>query len=231
MKQDEHGGDPWQDLPNRIAAVGGKTVLWTEVIENVEPLDTQQGVFPKKTAPDALFNALFGPQDPEKTNIEAAGGDPAAIKPLNTYAILDAAKVVNLPELLEDSALEHRCLFKGEAYDELKDAAPWLVRLEDGNGFTGNLFTRSEAYWHLWDDEAGIYVRSRRSLDELWRHLRKFTRVQDEAGKWYYFRFWEPRWSWKVIRDMSAADAERFLSGIERLIAVDARGRADVIFR
>ncbi len=69
-----------------------------------------------------------------------------------TYAILDAAKITNLPELLEASPLEHRCLFKGSAYDALKDAAPWVVRLENGNSFTRNLFTRSSAPWHQWWD-------------------------------------------------------------------------------
>lgn len=29
------------------------------------------------------------------------------------------------------------------------------------------------------------------SLDDMWRHFRKFTRIQDEDGKWFYFRFWE----------------------------------------
>ena len=25
----------------------------------------------------------------------------------------------------------------------------------------------------------------------MWKHFRKFTKVQDEGGKWFYFRFWE----------------------------------------
>ncbi|MEP4929489.1 MAG: hypothetical protein ABJT31_17080, partial [Hyphomicrobiales bacterium] len=60
-----------------------------------------------KTVPDALYEPLFG--QPDDT-------------PLHTYAILDAAKFPNLPELLEVSGLVHRCLFKGDAFDELKDA-------------------------------------------------------------------------------------------------------------
>ncbi|MFV0644700.1 MAG: hypothetical protein ACK5NN_09415, partial [Sphingomonadaceae bacterium] len=38
--------------------------------------------------------------------------------------------------------------------------------------------------------EPGIYVRSRGSLDDMWKHFRKFTRVQDESGKWAYLNFW-----------------------------------------
>ena len=46
---------------------------------------------------------------------------------VRTYAILDAAKAPGLPELLAASELEHRCLFKGDTYEELKDVAPWIV--------------------------------------------------------------------------------------------------------
>ncbi len=42
----------------------------------------------------------------------------------------------------------------------------------------------------LYEKELGIFIRSRASLTELRKHFRKFTRVQDEQGKWYYFRFW-----------------------------------------
>ncbi|MFV0295368.1 MAG: DUF4123 domain-containing protein [Hyphomicrobiaceae bacterium] len=190
--------DPWTlrpGMPGEAHSQPEAPALRIETIESVEPLDTQLGVFPKRTVPDSLFDALFGQPDPSPTEIEAAGGDASAVPSMQTFALLDAAKVMNLPELLEDSGLEHRCLFKGDAYDEMKDVAPWVVRLEENNSFTRNLFTRSDAPWHLWDNEPGIYVRSRENLDCMWRHFRKFTRVRDESGKWYYFRFWEPEYA------------------------------------
>lgn len=152
--------------------------LQFNTIEGVEPLDAQLGIIELKTVPDALHEPLFG----QHSGV-----------PLHTYAILDAAKVPNLPELLNASGLIHKCFFKGDAYDELKDVAPWIVQLEDDNAFTRNLFTKSDAPWHLWDTEPGIYLRSYGTLNEMWKHLRKFTKVQDEDGKWLYFRFWEPR--------------------------------------
>jgi len=187
--------DPWLDAsasPTAGARDATPAGLQISTIESIEPLDAQLGAAVKKTVPDALRDALFGQPEPSPAEIEAAGGDPAAVPPMRTYAILDAAKAVNLPEMLEDSDLEHLCLFKGKAYDDLKNVAPWIVQLEDGNTFTRNLFTRSDACWHLWDNEPGIYVRSRAPLDEMWRHFRTFTRVQDESGRWNYLRFWEP---------------------------------------
>lgn len=195
MTQEFHIEDPWLDttaLQVGAASEAAPTGLQIATIEHVVPLDTQLGAAVKKTVPDALQDVLFGQPALTAAEIDAAGGNASKVPPMRTYAILDAAKITNLTELLEDSLLEHRCLFKGKAYDDLKNVAPWIMRLEDGNTFTRNLFTRSDAYWHLWDNQPGIYIRSRASLDDMWRHFRKFTKLQDEAGKWLYFRFWDP---------------------------------------
>jgi len=169
--------------------------LHIEEIKSVEPLDSQFGVHPPKTVPDALYQPLFGQPDPIPVEV-AQYGDADKVPPLNTYAILDAAKVVNFVEMLEASGLEHRCLFKGEAAEEMRDVAPYVVRLEEDVDFTRNLFSfdpEQEVPWFMWDREPGIYVRSRGSLEEMWRHFRKFTKVQDEDGKHSYFRSWETR--------------------------------------
>ncbi len=165
--------------------------LLIEIIDGVEPLDDQFGVAVPKTVPDALYEALFGQPEPTKDELANSKGDSAKVPPLHTYAILDAAKVTNLPEMLDTSGLDHRCLFKGKAEDELKSVAPWLVRLQDGNTFNRNMFTLSTTPWHLWGSEPGIYLRSRGTLDDVWKHFRKLTKVQDENQKWYYFRYWE----------------------------------------
>lgn len=197
---DEDSDDPWTLPPGGRAAVQvepEQPALRVATIVGVEPLDAQIGVFPKKNVPDALHDALFGQPDPTAAEIKAAGGNPAAVPPLQTYAILDATKVTNLPELLESSGLEHRCLFKGEAYDELKNVAPWIVRLEEGNAFTRNLFTcttlLSENTSSIPEKHfsSGMYVRSRSPFDGAWRHFRRFTRVQNEHENWVYFRFWD----------------------------------------
>lgn len=188
-------GDPWTLTRGRDSALQThetqRPVLRIETIEGVRPLDAQIGIFSKKTVPDILYDVIFGQSAPTEAEIEGRNGDTEITPPLQTYAILDAAKIANLPQLLENSGLEYRCLFKGDAYDELKDVAPWIVRLEEGNSFIRNLFTKSDLPWHLWDTSSGLYLRSRGTLEQLWKHFRKFTRVRDEAGKWFYFRFWE----------------------------------------
>ncbi|SHE87550.1 protein of unknown function [Litoreibacter ascidiaceicola] len=148
---------------------------------DVVPLSNKVGQGETASVPEALkvplFGALFVSNDETSPQ---------------TYAILDAAKVIGLPELLASSGLEHRCFYKGNMLDELGDVAPWIVRLEAENRLTRNLFTQGDAPWHLWDKEAGIFLRSSQSLVTLWRHFRKFTKVQNSLGDSVYFRFWEP---------------------------------------
>ncbi|WP_299192790.1 DUF4123 domain-containing protein [uncultured Litoreibacter sp.] len=148
---------------------------------DVVPLSGQIGQSDAAFVPEALNEPLFGAL--------STSSDETSPK---TYAILDAAKIFGLPELLATSGLEHRCFYKGDMLDELGDVAPWIVRLEAQNRLTQNLFTQGDAAWHLWKDEAGIFLRSSQSLKTLWQHFRKFTKVQNSSGESVYFRFWEP---------------------------------------
>jgi len=124
-----------------------------------------------------LEDELFGQPDPDT--------------PFNTFAVLDAANVANLPELLATSGLEHHCLFIGDALDEMAEVAPWVVQLEPDHRLTRNLFTEGRAAWQLWDKNPGMILRAPRSCEDMKKHLRKFLKVQDDGGKWFYFRFWE----------------------------------------
>jgi hypothetical protein len=153
------------------------------IIEGLVPLDQGFGLAEARSVPDALSDILFGPVDG------------IAIQPgheLHSYAVLDAAKVPGLPEMLEGSGLQHACLFQGSAAEELRDAAPWIVRLEENHFLTRALFTRGDGPLDLWDAEAGIFLRSAAPLNAVRAHLRKFTRCQDTRGRWVYFRFWDP---------------------------------------
>ncbi|SFR55642.1 DUF4123 domain-containing protein [Litoreibacter janthinus] len=156
-----------------------------DLIAELTPLDAQTDTTERKAVPDPLFASLFGPI-----------GDAVPA----TFAILDAAKLPDLPELLLGSGLEHQCLFSGDALEELGHVAPWIIRLEAENSFTRNLFTQTEppAPWTHWDKDAGIYLRSMASLELLCAHFRKFTKVRMEGvpkgdrAEWQFFRFYDP---------------------------------------
>ena len=164
---------------------------WLEVDElgPITPLDSQFGVDPKKSVPDALQEVMFGQPEPTEAE-QAEWGD--AVPSMLTYAVLDAAKMPYLlTSLLESSGLRFQSLFQGDAQEELAEHAPYLVELVDDNDFTQRLFTGPQGIGGLWEKELGIFIRSRVGFDALRKHLRKFTKVQDEEGKWFYFRFWE----------------------------------------
>lgn len=161
-------------------------------IKSVEPLDAQFGVWPKKVVPDVLYDPLFGQPEPSEDEIKAVG-DATHVSPMKLYAILEAAKVENFFGMLDASGLNYRCLYKGNAYDALKDVAPYIVELTEDNDFTRSLLTKGNAPWDLWDKELGIYIRSRAPLDELRQHFRKFTKIKDENGQWFFFRFYDPK--------------------------------------
>lgn len=221
MVSDANDFDPW-GMPAGGFALSNRDndSFHIETIENVEPLDRQFGTNPKKAVPDVLQEVMFGQLELTESKVDVAGKEPINASSGQTYAILDAAKVTNLPELLGASGLEHRCLFNGDAYDDLKNAAPWLARLEDGNDFTRRLFTGPFGINGLWEKEPGIYVRSSATLDDLWGHLRKFTRVQNNDGKWFYYRFWEPRWTTSLILDLPSNRRDQFLTPLEMVCAI-----------
>lgn len=195
---DDH--DPWTGKSRKAAVLTGGAAgkapgaksLRIEQITEVEPLIDQRGIHGKVNVPDALMQVMFGQPDPTRAELAAAGGDAANVPPLGTFAILDGAKIRGLGETVAGYSLEHRCLYQGEAYENLRDAAPWIVRLTPDSSFTRNLFTQGTARWHLWDAGAGIFVRSRGSVDALAKHFRKFTMPRTESGNSMFFRFYDP---------------------------------------
>ena len=129
-----------------------------------------------------------------------------------TYAILDAAVCPHLPEMLETSELEHRCLFTGTALEETGDVAPWLVALDPDHRLTRMLISTSDRPGGLWDLEPGIVLKSHLDFAALWSHCRKFTRIEDAGGKWLYYRFWSAPVSTRVLSLGNRPEMVQFVS-------------------
>ncbi|MEP3510051.1 MAG: DUF4123 domain-containing protein, partial [Litoreibacter sp.] len=147
--------------------------------KNVQLLDIQRGVHPRRTVPEALQDLIFPPGETDTV----------------LYAILDAAKIDDLQAVLEDAIIPHRRLFTGDEEEGFGDVAPWLVVLSEVDTLTRLLFTHLEGEdtpWNIARFEPGILFRASPDFDAVWNHWRGFYRMKLESGSSYYFRFWEP---------------------------------------
>lgn len=145
----------------------------------VAPLDDQFGVHPLRAVPDALHHALLEPLE----------------RPTSLYGVVDAALIDALEERLIGEGLRHMSLFSGEARREHGAAGPWLVSLDETSPLLRQLMTalgEQDNDWAFWQRQAAVFIRTGMSFDHLAAHLKRFTRVQDEDGRWMMFRFYNP---------------------------------------
>ncbi|SPH27468.1 hypothetical protein ASD8599_03934 [Ascidiaceihabitans donghaensis] len=134
----------------------------------------------------------------------------------HTYLLVDAglrAKTAGFFDL-DEVDVPCRCLFKGKAAQDLKNVAPYLIDLTLPEGawddaglvpqFHKNFFAKH------WSTETGILIQSTATLDEVWAHFRKFTKVMMPDKKVAYFRFWDPRMLIHFLQACTPAELEHF---------------------
>lgn len=109
------------------------------------------------------------------------------------YAVIDAAKVFGLPERLQMSGLQHRCLYYGRGEEEWGDAAPWLVQLEPNHQLTRKFFLAGEDAASLsFQRSTSLFFTGSDDFDSAASHLRKFTKMRAEDGRVLMLRFYDP---------------------------------------
>lgn len=150
----------------------GSGALLTDTCLSVTPLDAQFGVFPMLSMPETLRDALKpGPN--------------------RIYGLISGIRIADLEIHLSNSDEHSFCLYEGEQRERFAESAPWLVDLTDGGTFTRSLFTDGEAPHDFWHEDPVVILSSPLDIADLARHLKKFIRLQDNSGDWYYLRFWE----------------------------------------
>ena len=229
-------------------------------INNVELLDRQFGRHPQIFAPDEIFKLLF-PNTPIPPNMTQLGwsenhqepvfpspvwdentrkkdialfGEP--LPELKCYFILDA----NKHKLLEPERFHCRIenLFQGEFAEITKEIGPYLVEVIPYPDYKAEselmgLFSDEGAMTRFnWHEELGIFIHSRYDFDTVLHHLRHFPVMKDENGKWFFFRFYDP----KVLRnylDVIATSPEKlnkFFGYEKRIIHAFGSGIGDSFY-
>lgn len=168
--------------------------------EDIKPLDQQFGLHPRKPAPDALRSILFDEPKISRSDLQKWGAT-TNIPDMATYLVADITAFPDWESEVGRFASPARSLFIGEAEVVLGHAAPYLVTLSDKDDFTRRLFTHLPAFdedasVHHWHRPYGIIIRSRAGFDAVHTHLRRFTKLMDSEGGWYFRQFWEPRHSY-----------------------------------
>ena len=111
---------------------------------------------------------------------------PAGAPAGSVWAVLDLARDRRIGAALIESRLEHLCLYAGRLPRELERVAPHIVELLPGHRLLDRLFGEG------WGQSWGVFARLP-DPTVLRGHLRRFLKVQDEAGRRLLFRYYDPR--------------------------------------
>lgn len=186
---------------------------------DIPPMPDQADVpfWDREWIADELKELLFGQQeDGEK---------------VRTYFIVDATLRKNITGVFDLDSIDVpiQCLFKGDAAEELKEAAPYLIDMTLPEGawkdkdkvpaFHKDFFAKH------WDQNTGIFIRTPALMADVWGHFRKFTRVQVEEDKrWVFFRFWEPTMIPYFLRGTDKQNLDAFWGCDFELHTIDDAG-------
>ena len=100
------------------------------------------------------------------------------------FVLIEASAERDLLARLEFHAVGHRSLWRLESMSELEKHAPYLCEVEPGGDFDAWLGTH-------YDQLALTWLFTRLTYDELWQHLRRFSKFE-EGGRYFFLRLGNP---------------------------------------
>lgn len=103
------------------------------------------------------------------------------------FALLDAAREPDIPELLKASGEQFQSLYSGEKGEELAPFGPFLVALPPQSVLLKRLVEDG------WGKSWAIYLTCQEQFDQVRKHFRHFLMVELKNGQQAYFRFYDPR--------------------------------------
>ena len=194
--QDQQGGISY----HRWGAGLRDSAVRVEDLGQHLPLDSQFGAFPMLDCPAGLNPHLFS--DDRKS----------------IFAVIDSAAYPGILGRIDSESLRAESLFQGEGGENLADVSPYLVELPSDARLLRLLFTRDNrnSSRGFYPQDATLFLHAPDGFDELRRHLRKFTKLPDNEGKWMFLRFWSSQFRDYLVNHPSPPLPGRFFDGIER---------------
>lgn len=184
--------------------------------------------------------------DPNKASWQQPWIDPELKKLIftethNAYLLIDATsrnQITTTFDLEDYDDIDVRCLYAGQLAQDLKQHAPYLIditlsseQLNDDNLVPK--FHRDFFQQH-WGKHTGIVIHSEKDIDKIVFHFKKFIKLQDKDGSWFYFRFFDPRamahylesiqrWPQRVAKWFGISKQDQLVSSI---ICEDQNGKS-----
>jgi hypothetical protein len=125
------------------------------------------------------------------------------------FALLDAAREPQVPELLRDSGEEYQSLYEGDAHALI---APYLVRLPPSSRFLDRIVREG------WGQGWIVFLNCAGTLESVRDYFRQSLMVKLPDGREFFSRFYDPRFFRNFLRGSTPAEAERFFGPITRYL-------------
>ncbi|MCH2076207.1 MAG: DUF4123 domain-containing protein [Rhodobacteraceae bacterium] len=153
---------------------------------------------------------------------ENPGGDKG---PLMAYLLVDASCDPLITMHADSFNEQSRCLFDGQAFEDLAEVALWLISLER-NGQAWDWFMDEG-----WSNNWGIVILSRLPLAKLKSHFKKFIEAEDEDGEVCFFKFYRPEHLNTYLPVFDDEQRAHFLKGIDGILTEVGDGLTALVHR
>ena len=140
---------------------------------------------------------------------------------LHTYAIVDAARLSGLPDLLTEYSAESICIPTGAASGRLDEVSAHLVRLVPDAPFTRLLLQE------FWGKRVALFVRTAVDLRSLRRHFRSLLTVRLPDNSPVHFRYYDPRIFRVYVPTCNVTERRTVFGPVEQFLVED--GDKDVL--
>ncbi len=107
----------------------------------------------------------------------------------NVFMVLDGARDKRIEPLINNSNIEHSCLYAGKLSYALKRAAPHIVKLTEYSNFTAEILALG------WGESWGVFfiTSEKTSMASMRNSCRKISKIQAPDGRILVFRYQDPR--------------------------------------
>jgi predicted component of type VI protein secretion system len=136
-------------------------------------------------------------------------------QPEPAFALLDAARSLEIVELLRNLEPRHRSLFAPDQAEKMASVCPYLVALPQESKLLPILSDLG------WGKSWGVFLTSSRPFSEVRRHLQSLLQVEQESFGRLYFRYYDPRVLRVFLPTCTEAEAVEFFGPVTRFVVED----------